>query len=53
MIRRRALQLIAGSAAAVAASPVSAQNLIPIRVGTFASEATGSISLGAVSVAAS
>ncbi|MGA2394208.1 MAG: ABC transporter substrate-binding protein [Candidatus Lustribacter sp.] len=43
MIRRRALQLLAGSAAAVAASPVSAQNLIPIRVGTFASEATGSI----------
>lgn len=43
MIRRRALQLLAGSAAAVAASPVSAQNLIPIRVGTFASEATAGI----------
>ena len=43
MIRRRALELLAGSAAAVAASPVAAQNLIPIRVGTFASEATGGV----------
>jgi NitT/TauT family transport system substrate-binding protein len=43
VIRRRALQLLAGSAAAVAASPVSAQNLIPIRVGTFASEATAGV----------
>ncbi len=43
MIRRRALQLLAGTGAALAASPVAAQNLIPIRVGTFASESTGGI----------
>jgi NitT/TauT family transport system substrate-binding protein len=44
VIRRRALQLLAGTGAALAASPVAAQNyLIPVRVGTFASESTGGI----------
>jgi NitT/TauT family transport system substrate-binding protein len=43
VLRRRALQLLAGTGAAVAASPAAAQYLITIRVGTFASESTGSI----------
>lgn len=42
MIRRRALQLLAGTGAALAALPANAQYLITVRVGTFASEATGS-----------
>jgi len=43
VIRRRALQLLAGTGAAVAASPVIAQNLIPVNVGSFASESTGAV----------
>jgi NitT/TauT family transport system substrate-binding protein len=43
VIRRRALQLIAGTGAALAATPIAAQSLKTIRVGSFASESTGAI----------
>jgi NitT/TauT family transport system substrate-binding protein len=43
VIRRRALQLLAGTGAAVAASPLAAQTLTTVRVGSFASESTGAV----------
>jgi len=41
--RRRALQLLAGTGAAIVAPPLAAQTLYTVRVGSFASESTGAI----------
>jgi len=41
--RRGALQLLAGTGAAIAAPPLVAQTLTTIRIGALASEPTGAI----------